>query len=374
MNRAEYMRELSYLLQDVPDEEREEALQYYEDYFDDAGPDKEEQVVAELGRPEKVAAIIREGARNGYESLDAEYTENGYQNERYRGPQYEIVPPEQVKRKQIGGGTDPENAFDGSGREWSKETGGGAGDRPDPEEDTWGNRARSVFNELGQRLSEGVEEGRRRMEESRERRRQEEERRRAAPGQEGADRSGTGGGVDGSRQFYSEKDGSRQPCGEENDSGSCGGNGGYGQSYEKSAGGSGTSPNPPARRRRNPLLWILAAFGLLLLFPFILGAAALMFGLSLAVICGAGGIALAVIIIAAAFVVTGVILFGVGIGKLFVFPLAGMMLMGIGLILFGLGILAVWLSVMVCGRLIPGVVRLIGNVFDFFGRRRRGAA
>ena len=77
MNRAEYMRELSYLLQDVPDEEREEALQYYEDYFDDAGPDKEEQVVAELGRPEKVAAIIREGARNGYESLDAEYTENG---------------------------------------------------------------------------------------------------------------------------------------------------------------------------------------------------------------------------------------------------------------------------------------------------------
>ena len=56
MNRAEYMRELSYLLQDVPDEEREEALQYYEDYFDDAGPDREEQVIAELGRPEKVAA------------------------------------------------------------------------------------------------------------------------------------------------------------------------------------------------------------------------------------------------------------------------------------------------------------------------------
>ena len=29
MNRAEYMRELAYLLQDLPDGEKEEALQYY---------------------------------------------------------------------------------------------------------------------------------------------------------------------------------------------------------------------------------------------------------------------------------------------------------------------------------------------------------
>ena len=86
MNRAEYMKELAYLLQDVPDEEKEEALQYYEDYFDDAGPENEEKVVVELGRPEKIAAIIREGAKNGYENQDAEYTETGYQNERYRGP------------------------------------------------------------------------------------------------------------------------------------------------------------------------------------------------------------------------------------------------------------------------------------------------
>lgn len=81
MNRAEYMRELAYLLQDLPDGEKEEALQYYEDYFDDAGPEKEAQVIGELGSPERLAAIIREGAGNGFEAdcsaggIDITFTE-----------------------------------------------------------------------------------------------------------------------------------------------------------------------------------------------------------------------------------------------------------------------------------------------------------
>lgn len=361
MDRAEYMKELAYLLQDVSDGEREEALQYYEDYFDDAGPDKEEQVIRELGRPEKVAAIIREGARNGYESLDAEYTENGYRSERYRGPQYEIAPPEQVERKQIGDGTDTGNNSGTSGEygwEWNKER---DRDYGNVNEDTWGDRARSVFNELGQRLSEGVEEGRRRMEESRERRRQEEEKRRAASGQtyeeseSGQNDGESGKEAKGRRQEYDESRGREQ-------------------TYRTDYDGPYRSQNVPARQRRNPFLWFLMAMGLLILSPFLLGIAALIFGLSLAIICAAGGIALAVVIVAVAFVVTGVILFGVGVGKMFLFPLAGMMFMGIGLILFGLGVLSVWLSVMVCGRLIPGVIRMITNLFGLIVRRRRGGA
>jgi len=351
VNRAEYMKELAYLLQDVPDGEREEALQYYEDYFDDAGPEREEQVIAELGRPEKVAAIIREGASNGYESPDAEYTENGYRNERYRGPHYEIVPPEQVERKQIGGGDGP-TGFSGQASgtgEGNRDAGTGTGGREyrNTEEDSWGERARTVFEELGERISEGAREGRRRLEESRERRRQEDEKRRAASG-----------------QTYDKDHGQAFE-----------GNRGYGQN-EGGAGCGGFygSPNAPVRRRRSPFLWFLMILGLLLLSPFLLGAAALMFGLFLVVICVAGGIALVVVVLAAAFVVTGIILFGVGIGKLFLFPPAGMMIMAAGLILFGLGVLSVWLSVLVCGRLIPGVVRMIGNLFSFFGRRRRGVA
>ena len=46
MNRIEFMTELAALLQDVPVEERREAMQYYNDYFDDAGEENEEQVIS----------------------------------------------------------------------------------------------------------------------------------------------------------------------------------------------------------------------------------------------------------------------------------------------------------------------------------------
>ena len=58
MDRKTYMKELAYLLQDMSEEEREEALQYYEDYFEDAGPEKEAEVIAELGSLERLAAMM----------------------------------------------------------------------------------------------------------------------------------------------------------------------------------------------------------------------------------------------------------------------------------------------------------------------------
>ena len=51
MTRDEFMKELAYLLQDIQDEDKEDALQYYMDYFDEAGPDREADVVRELGSP-----------------------------------------------------------------------------------------------------------------------------------------------------------------------------------------------------------------------------------------------------------------------------------------------------------------------------------
>lgn len=86
MNRQEFIKELSYLLQDMPEDEKAEAVQYYEDYFEDAGEEKEAAVIAELGSPEKVAAMIRFGD-SGEQS---EYTERGYENPNYRGPVYEV--------------------------------------------------------------------------------------------------------------------------------------------------------------------------------------------------------------------------------------------------------------------------------------------
>ena len=36
MNREEYLKRLSFLLKDLPEEEIEDAIAYYEDYFEEA--------------------------------------------------------------------------------------------------------------------------------------------------------------------------------------------------------------------------------------------------------------------------------------------------------------------------------------------------
>ena len=69
MDRAEFLNRLEAQLLDVPQAEREEALQYYEDYLNDAGDAGDFDILQELGTPEKVADSIRNGLRQ--ESSDA---------------------------------------------------------------------------------------------------------------------------------------------------------------------------------------------------------------------------------------------------------------------------------------------------------------
>lgn len=90
MNRIEFMSELEYLLQDIPEEEKAEALAYYRDYLEDAGDENEEQVIREFASPERVAAIIRSDLSGSLES-GGEFTEAGYQDERFKDPNYQVV-------------------------------------------------------------------------------------------------------------------------------------------------------------------------------------------------------------------------------------------------------------------------------------------
>ena len=220
MDRETYMKELAYLLQDMSEEEREEALQYYEDYFEDAGPEKEAEVIAELGR-------------------------NG-------------------------------------GRE------SGFGETPE--------HGRNVETE---------------------------------------EYAGTGGS---------------ETFGQDN-----------------------TEAGRKRRKHRNPIVVFLMLCGLIIAVPVGFGLFCLAGGISLGILCTAGGILLAVIISAAAFLFSGVVLVGVGIGKLFTVPAAGMMIGGGGFVLLAVGLLALLLSVWFCGKAIPALIHMIGNLFGFFGRRlRRG--
>ena len=67
MNRADFMNQLESLLQGIASGEREEAIQYYNDYFDDAGEENEKEVIEALGNPARVAENIRRDLLdNGY--------------------------------------------------------------------------------------------------------------------------------------------------------------------------------------------------------------------------------------------------------------------------------------------------------------------
>lgn len=59
MNRSEFFKRLEQGLIKVSKEERDAALDYYNEYFDDAGVENEQKVMEELGSPVQIAARIK---------------------------------------------------------------------------------------------------------------------------------------------------------------------------------------------------------------------------------------------------------------------------------------------------------------------------
>ncbi len=93
MNRTEFMQAFQNALYDVPSEERDAALEYYNDYLDDAGPEKEEQILQEWGSPERLAQSIRGGMNGKLEN--GEFTEHGFSD-----GEEKFVPAPADERKQ----------------------------------------------------------------------------------------------------------------------------------------------------------------------------------------------------------------------------------------------------------------------------------
>lgn len=93
MSRIDFIKELESLLLDIPSDEREEALQYYNNYFDDAGEENEQEIIKELGSPERVAAIIKAELDGSYSKPEDRgyFTEKGYQDTILIDEKYEIV-------------------------------------------------------------------------------------------------------------------------------------------------------------------------------------------------------------------------------------------------------------------------------------------
>lgn len=59
MNRSEFIQILRKELSKLPQEEIDAAVEYYEEYFEEAGPDRDAEVIQEFGSPKKIAAQIK---------------------------------------------------------------------------------------------------------------------------------------------------------------------------------------------------------------------------------------------------------------------------------------------------------------------------
>lgn len=58
MRKEEFLLQLRKMLKKLPPDEVNDALEYYEEYLDEAGPENEEAVIASLGSPGRVASQI----------------------------------------------------------------------------------------------------------------------------------------------------------------------------------------------------------------------------------------------------------------------------------------------------------------------------
>lgn len=85
MNSRDYLEALGAALRDrVPVREKMDIMRYYKEYFEEAGPEREQEIMEELGDPRQLAErIIREG---GYLS------EAGEPKERHRGNRRRLWP------------------------------------------------------------------------------------------------------------------------------------------------------------------------------------------------------------------------------------------------------------------------------------------
>lgn len=242
MNRVDFIKKLESLLADIPDSEREEVLQYYNDYLNDAGVENEEAVVESIGTPEQVAASIKAGLSGGE---DGEFTENGYK------------------------------AF---------------------EEDS-----KNVIAEWQSVKQEDTQEN------------------------------------------------------TENDT-------------KKISG------LPAVKRKISPALLILIIIVCIISAPAVIsvvaGVLAAVFGIVISILAVAIALVAAVVALAIGLLVSGIAIVGVGIGKIFVEPLGGGLLLAAGLLCTGLGLLFTALMVWLIGKAVPALIRfVVSGITGLFGKK-----
>lgn len=325
MNRAEFMRRLEELLKEVAPAEREEAIQYYNDYFDDAGEENESGVIASLGTPEELARSIKAGLSDG--GSGGEFTESGFSGYTQMSRD-EIIRQEDVNTSgQSQKNGNPHGSFHGG---------------------VYGTKRGDGRNEYHT----------------------------AQPGDnyyEGAYyKRPEGDGIYGGRKDTRHYDNPYEQSGTQNTG--YGQDGSQGTSYGNAgASGSGTTRASAVKEPMSggmiALLVILAIFTS----PVWLGLLGALFGVVVGILSTLFALFLSFMVLGIVLVAVAIALLVVGILLLFSAPLAGLCVIGSGLALFGIGLVCIWVMVAMAGTAIPacvrGIISLCQKIFHRGGAR-----
>ena len=271
MDRAEFMSRLTASLSDVLPMEREEAIQYYNDYFDDAGEENEQGVLAALGSPEELAKSIKAGLLDG--GSTGEFTESGFRS-------YEEQRRNEIIRTQS-----------------RAENQGSAYGNPNAQGNAYSG-SNTQGNAYGSSNTQGSAYG--------------------GPGSQ----SNPYGGPNAQRDSY----------------------------------GQSTGKNPPPQRMSGGMIALIVILAVLSS-PIWIGILGGLFGGSVGLLAGLFGIFLAFLVVGVVMIVVGIALIVTGIVGMFGAPLAGMSLIGVGLVLAAIGLVFLWLMVLVVGTAIPALIR-----------------
>ncbi len=302
MNRAEFMNRLTALLHDVSPAEREEAIQYYNDYFDDAGAENEASVIASLGTPEELAKTIKAGLSDG--GSGGEFTETGFEGYGTRSKD-EIMNPADRQKAQ--------------GRQ----------------DYTYGNTRQSSYNGYGTQNSawnSGAQRG-----------------------------SQWNGGAQGNSQWNSGAQGNSQW-----NSGTQGNSqwnsGAQGSNQWNNAQGGGNAA-PPKQGLSGGMLALVIIL-IVLASPIWIGLAGGLLGLLAGIFAALFGIFVAFLAVCIALFAVSVALFVAGVVAMFGEPLGGLCLIGGSLVTLAVGLVFLWLMVMVVGVVIPACIKGIVYLFQ----------
>lgn len=412
MGRQEFMEQLEGLLGDVPQTEREEALRYYEDYLEDAGVEKEADVLEELGSPAQVADSIRAGLEEGkpfaQESSDPLKAQELQTEEGKEEAPDEQVPVTENVRNEDGQKAEEPAAMDmeaymkqmearaeeKNASRWEIPEPSVSGQKEDMREEANPESAGWMHQESQTRQQERAQQGYGPGHANYGPQGQPNEGWRNAQGGPayGYGNNGYGpgphdnrwqgqpdgrNGRDGRNAYQSQYQGNGPWNGPWQGQGNGGpggayyggGPGGYGQGYGRPPYGA----NPGRRYGRRSageilLLILLGIFVIPIVVPLFLGVLAAVLGLLLALVVGLAALVIAGI----AVLIAGIVMIGVAFAKIFVAPMAAVYLMGGGMVCTGLGLALTVLMAWLMAKVVPMACRGFVSLCKWPFRKRMG--